>query len=251
MDTNAENIAERKPSPWGFWATIGFSLLNDIVSVAVGAVIAIAFIVIAKGLHPDIEIDSLASNGLLLAIATLAGTPLTISLSLLFATLRRGLTIKEYFCLHNPGIRQYVKWGFILLLFVLCSDGLSALLGKPIVAEFMVDAYVTAQFTPLLWLAMIVAAPLAEEVVFRGFLFKGIENSRIGGTGAILISSLWWTVLHIQYDLYGMGTIFVAGLLLGIARLKSRSLYIVVMMHAVMNLIATIETAIYVKTVLN
>jgi len=144
------------------------------------------------------------------------------------------------------------KWGFypIGLIVLLCAalvglgmlfDGLRTLLHRPIVPEVMVQTYQTAGIPPLLWLAVVVAAPLGEETLFRGFLFKGILHSRLGGAGAILLTALIWAVLHRQYDLFDMANIFVAGLLFGYARLRSNSIYSGLLMHALMNLIATIQ----------
>ena len=83
--------------------------------------------------------------------------------------------------------------------------------------------------------------------MFRGFLFKGLLYSKAGPVGAVVLSSLIWSALHMQYDLYGMATIFAGGLLLGLARLKSNSIYVPIVMHALWSLIATIETAVYIK----
>jgi len=251
MDTTRGDISGREPTPWGFWATIGFSFLTIIILFVAQIVTVIGFGVVAKGSYPEMHLNSLGSNGLLLAIATCVSTPPTIALSLLFARLRKNITIKEYFCLYRPGKGQYLKWILAIIVLVVCSDTLTVILGRPVVPEFMVQAYTSARFIPLLWFAVIIAAPLGEEIIFRGFLFKGIQNSRIGANGAILISSLGWSVLHIQYDSYGVGTIFVMGLLLGAARLKSDSIYVPIMMHAIASFIATIEAAIYVSAVLN
>ena len=109
----------------------------------------------------------------------------------------------------------------------------------------MVDAYKTAYFTPLLWLAFIIAAPLYEEILFRGFMFKGIENSRAGPIGAVIITSLAWSALHVQYDFLIIVSIFAGGLLLGWARLKTNSIYIPIAMHALQNLMAIIVVIIY------
>ncbi len=251
MDTGCRDIGEQRPLPWGFWATIGFSFLIIIMFFVAQVVTAIGFDVVAKVRHPEMDLHSFGSNGFLLAIATCVSTPTTIALSLLFARLRKNITIKEYFCLYRPGKGQYFTWTLAILVLVVCSDTLTVILGRPIVPEFMLRAYTTAHFTPLLWFAVIVAAPLGEEIIFRGFVFKGIQNSPIGAIGAILISSLGWAALHIQYDLYGVGTIFVMGLLLGTARLKSNSLSIPIMMHAIASFIATIEAAISVSFVLS
>jgi membrane protease YdiL (CAAX protease family) len=109
----------------------------------------------------------------------------------------------------------------------------------------MINAYKTAHFTPLLWLAFIIAAPLYEEVFFRGFMFKGIENSRAGPIAAVVITSLAWAALHVQYNFVIIVSIFTGGLILGWARIKTNSIYIPIAMHVLQNLLATIVVIIY------
>ena len=55
--------------------------------------------------------------------------------------------------------------------------------------------------------------------------------------------------IHQQYDLYGVANVFAAGLLLGYARLRTNSIYSGLLMHALMNLIATIEVAMLIPLV--
>jgi uncharacterized protein len=105
----------------------------------------------------------------------------------------------------------------------------------------MVDAYRTAVVVPLLLAALTIAAPVFEEVLFRGFMFHGIQQSRLGNIGAILITSLVWSAIHLQYDVSHVAIIFGAGILFGIARASSNSLYLLIGLHALMNVIATIE----------
>ena len=52
-------------------------------------------------------------------------------------------------------------------------------------------------------------------------------------------------MMHLQYDAYGMATVFIGGLLVGSARLKSGSMLLCVVMHAMMNLVATLEMVIF------
>jgi membrane protease YdiL (CAAX protease family) len=111
----------------------------------------------------------------------------------------------------------------------------------------MRSTYATAYFAPLLWLAFIIVAPLSEELFFRGFLFKGIESSRLGAFGAAIITSLVWAILHIQYDIYSMLVLFAGGLLLALSRVRSKSLYPPIAMHIVQNLVATVEVIIYLR----
>ena len=56
-----------------------------------------------------------------------------------------------------------------------------------------------------------------------------------------------WAALHVQYDLFDISAIFVGGLLMGYARLRTDSIYPPLMMHALMNLIATIEVDLYMR----
>jgi hypothetical protein len=111
--------------------------------------------------------------------------------------------------------------------------------------DFMVDAYATAYFAPLFWLAIIVAAPLFEEVFFRGFLFEGFQHSRLGPLGAVFLTSLAWTILHVQYGAYELGTIFGLGVVFGVARLKTQSIYPPLAMHSLFNLFAMAQLVSY------
>ena len=255
MNADDEHTGGQKPGPWGFWPTVGFSCIIAIVYTFSQVIVAVVFTVVAIIRTPEFDVekfaDSLQKNGLFYAIATFAAAPLTIGLTVLFAKIRKGLTIKEYLCLRMPGWKELFKWSFVVLLFVGCFDTLTFLIDRPIVPQFMVSAYTTAYFTPLLWLALVIVAPLVEEMFFRGFLFKGIESSRLGSAGAVIITSLAWSAMHTQYDVYGIATIFVGGLLLGLARLKSNSIYPPIVMHALQNIIATIEVIIYLRIVPN
>lgn len=249
MGIEYENVSEQKARPWGFWPTVGFSLIITIVYTVILVITVFVFAAVAalRTQNFDIEqyVKGLESNGLYLAIAACAAAPFTIGTTILFAKIRKQITIKEYFCLHRVGWKELLKWSLILLIFSGCLNTLIYLLGRPVVPEFMLEAYRTAYFTPLLWFALTIAGPLTEEIFFRGFLFKGIEHSRMGPVGAVIISSLAWSAIHLQYyDVYSFAGIFAGGLLLGFARFKSKSIYPSIIMHALYNIIATVEVII-------
>jgi HAD superfamily hydrolase (TIGR01509 family) len=238
--TSAEPITA---GPWGFWATVGFSLA--IVAAFIGAqkVAGVAFMIFVTVSGRDDLTQGVegGANGFLWALAICATTPAAIGVAWWFAWVRRGMRVKDYLALKPVAGGALARWCLALLVLVVLFDGITTLLGRPIVPEVMVTAYRTSHFPPLLWVAVIAGAPLSEEVVFRGFLFKGILHSRLGGVGAVLLTSLIWAAVHHQYDLYGIATIFVIGLLLGTARMKTDSVYPGIVMHALMNLIATIQ----------
>ena len=53
--------------------------------------------------------------------------------------------------------------------------------------------------------------------------------------GAVVVTSVLWALLHLQYDVYGIFTILLVGLLLGAARIRTRSLVVPLALHALNN----------------
>jgi len=85
----------------------------------------------------------------------------------------------------------------------------------------------------------ILIAPILEEFIFRGFLFSQLRIT-LGTWGAISLSSLAWTSLHFQYELKILFIIFLFGLVLGFLRWKYNSLFLVMVLHAINNLVGFI-----------
>jgi len=255
MDTDYEHIDKQRQGPWGVWPTVAFSIIIAIVYILIQVIILLVFIGAAILRDPNLNIgrfaNTLPTNGLFQTIAVCAVAPFTIGLVVLFVNIRREMTIKQYLGFRRLDWRELLKWCLVFVLFAACFDTVTFLINRPIIPEFMVSIYKTAYCTPLLWIAFVVVAPLTEEIFFRGFLFKGIKNSKIGPVGAIIITSLAWSALHTQYDAYGIVVIFMGGLLLGFARAKSHSIYPPVVMHALQNAIATFEVVIYLRIVPN
>ena len=244
---------ELKAKPWGFWVTLGFSAIVFAFFFALPFLIMIAVLFLVRASHRELDLGvyarSLSSNGFFIAITEIVSGLLCAPLTLLFARLRKNILVKDYIGFRKPSKREWAQWLLILAAFLFLSDMVSLLLGKPIVPPFMVDAYKTAFFLPALLFAIIVVAPIFEEILWRGFLFQGVRYSRLGPMGAIGITSFFWAIIHLQYDIYGIATVFVMGLLLGSVRLKTDSIYLVMVMHSLGSLVATVETAVYVHSI--
>lgn len=90
------------------------------------------------------------------------------------------------------------------------------------------------------FLMVVIGAPIVEELLFRGFLFSQLKTTKLGINGSILLTSLIWTSIHLQYDLFHLIPIFLLGILLGYLMQKYNSLYLVIIIHAVHNLLATL-----------
>ena len=86
-------------------------------------------------------------------------------------------------------------------------------------------------------LAVCLFGPAAEELVFRGFLY-GLLKDRIGVPLTIAVTALGWAVLHLGYSWWVIGIIVVDGLLLGLARWRTGSVFVPTAMHALYNLYA-------------
>ena len=116
---------------------------------------------------------------------------------------------------------------------------------------FMMDVLKSARADGALWLLVIafcVAAPVSEEFFARGFLYRGWSESFLRPAGAIVLSSLVWTALHLQYDWYFFGEVFSIGLLLGYLRYRFQSTWLTVIVHGVNNLAAVVQTFLLVSS---
>lgn len=92
--------------------------------------------------------------------------------------------------------------------------------------------------TPLWWAVAIVVvagAPLAEELLFRGFLLPILAESRLGLAGAMAATSVAWSALHWGYSTASMIEVFVIGLYLAWMRWATRSLLVPLACHATYN----------------
>jgi len=240
--------------PWGIWATLGFSLIVVAVFVFAQLLIAAAFIAAGLNTRPESDVArygaGLWNNGLFISVSTSTSALLCSGVVILLAWFKKRITLKQYLQLNSVAGWRLMQWLGVVIAFALLWDGLMVLLGREVIPQFMLQAYRTAAILPLFWFTLVIAAPFFEELFFRGFLFEGLRcHPRLGPIGAVLITSFLWAVVHLQYDIPEMASVFVVGIMFGVARLTTRSLYTSMAMHATINLIGTIETAVYLSSI--
>jgi CAAX protease family protein len=235
-----------RPPVWGAGAALALSLAVLAawgiaqVTVFVGYLMAGQLLGGARG---PLTPGGVPHLGLALSLTTLAAAPVGTALTLLFARLRRGAPIRDYLGLRPPSARQALLWAFALALLLGGYDLLARALDRPVNPPVMVEMYQTAVWPPLFWLAVVAAAPLFEETLFRGFLLPSLAMSRLGRAGAVVLTSALFAALHLQYDLFDMAAVLALGALLAAARLASGSILLTFGMHVVTNLLALVQIA--------
>jgi len=238
----------RAGRPWGPWATLGFTVVWFMVAIAVSAVatlVVITIVAIAAGaLRPhEARLETLqAFGGLIVGLVEILTTPALVGLTVLLAWVR--MPVAEYLALRRPSYRDTILWLLGFLGLMVAQDVFSVLISRPIVPEVQLEAYRTAYFLPMLVVALVVSAPLIEELFFRGFMYKGLAASKVGVAGAIILTAFVWAAIHFQYDWVGRGVIFADGIVLGLVRWRTRSIALPVLLHAIMNAVATVQTVI-------
>ncbi len=228
---------------WGFWATAGFSLVVMIAFVIVQTIAVLLYALNSNDWNVNVlnqnYLAKLAFNGDAVSFAEIPSAFISIALIALFIYLRGTLSIRDYLQLYIPRPLTLLKWLGIMLLTIISLELLNNVLGRE-TPKFMTDVYYSTKNLPLLWIAIVIAAPLFEEFLFRGFLFEGIRHSVLGIAGAIVITSAGWAALHMQYEWFEIGMIFLFGILFSIAKLRTNSLLIPISMHMMMNLLASV-----------
>jgi membrane protease YdiL (CAAX protease family) len=224
---------------WGYWTTLGWS----IVAFLVGQFIGFGVLLWVRGGDWDSILEA-PFDGVLVTIFIALSNPVTIGVLAIAVRLARS-DLSDYFALKWPPARDLVFGIAALVVLIAAGDALLYLSGRDLVTAFQLQSYTTAAaagWLPAMFVAAIVIAPAGEEAMFRGFLFRGWVRSPRSVWPAIVVISILWAMLHIQYDWTGVLQIFVVGLFLGWMRARSGSLVLTFLLHALFNLEGTLET---------
>ena len=236
-DTQAAN-------KWGYWATAAWA----VAAFLVGQFAALAVVVEWRTGAINAIMDT-PFDGKLVTLFILVSNPITIAVLWLAARLARA-NPPDYLGLVWPSKRDVVIGLILLVGLIGLSDVLLYLSGRELITPFQLQSYTTAGaegWLLALWVAAVIVAPAGEEILFRGFLFRGFVTSERSVWPAIVVISLLWAALHIQYDWAGMLQIFVIGLFLGWVRWTSGSVLLTFFLHALFNLEGTLETVLAIK----
>ena len=225
--------------PWGRWATFGLGL----VALLAGQLAALAALTVWYGV--DVAgLPDFTGDGPAVIVVIIAAAPVQVLLLAVFVWIR-GASAHDYFGLTWPR-RSDLIFGIVAVVgLIVAGDALSFMLGHNIVTQFQSDIYSTAAAAdalPLLWFAVVAVTPASEELLFRGFLFRGWLHSPRDVWPVIMVTALLWALMHVQYDWYVIGQVFVSGVLLGWLRWASGSTILTILLHGLINFEGMVES---------
>jgi uncharacterized protein len=227
---------------WGIVATLGFA----VVAFGFGQAVGLGAVAVTAAMGADLLRG--ANDGAAVAVYLLVGNPAQI-VTLALAARITGEDLLKYFALDVPRRRDVIIAVAGVALVILVVDAVTLALGRELVPAFQLQIHRSAAAEGALislWLALIVVAPVGEELLFRGFLFRGFVREPRNALPGILAISLIWSLLHSQYeyDWFYVSQVFGLGMLLGYVRLYSGSTTLVILLHMLLNLESVAETVV-------
>jgi membrane protease YdiL (CAAX protease family) len=235
---------ERPPRIWKFWGTALWGLFV-FAAMFVGQLAVVAWFLLRREGPIDLAAAiHVVGSGLTISLSVITGLPAVVG-ALWIAIRITRTPFADYLALRWPSWSNLVIGVVGLFVLVMGWDLLSRAVGREVEPGFVGDVRKSARADGALWLLVIafcVAAPITEEFFARGFLYRGWSESALGPVGAILLSSLVWTVLHLQYDWYFLGEVFSIGLWLGYLRYRSGSTWLTIFAHGLNNFAAVVQT---------
>jgi len=231
--------------PWGRAAAFGLGLA----ALLAGQLVAL----LALTWWYDVDVARLpdfSGDGVAVTVVILASTPVQVVVLAIFSWIKGASSI-DYLGLIWPRRSEIVVGIASVAGLIVIGDALSLVLDRNIITPFQSDIYRTAAaagWLPLLWFAVVVLTPIGEETLFRGFLFRSWLRAPHDTWPVIAVTALLWALIHVQYDWYVIGQVFVSGLLLGWLRWVSGSTILAIMMHGLINFEGLMETLVLARS---
>jgi membrane protease YdiL (CAAX protease family) len=246
--TSLEAPSAPDPRVWKFWGTTfwGFVVFA---AMFVGQLAVVGWFLLRQSEPIDQEsfgeaVRIVVSNGLTISLSVITGLPAVVAALWIAIRIKRA-RFADYLALRSFSWTDLAIGVIAMIVLVMGWDALSRATGREVEPGFMGDVMKTARddgALALLVFAFCVAAPITEEFFARGFLYRGWSESFLRPAGAIILSSMVWTGLHLQYNWYFLGEVFSIGLLLGYLRYRSHSTWLTIILHGLNNLAAVVQT---------
>ena len=234
---------ERGRSVWQIFVPALWGLLLFVVMFVVQNAVIVYF-VLRQGAFDLDKMKEVVGDGRNIALAVIMSLPAVLAVAWLATHFARR-PFADYLALRWTSWKNYLLATFGLVVLVAGWELLSRVTGHESTPEFMNNVFKTARADGVVWLlavAFCVAAPILEEVFARGLLYRGWSETILRVPGAIVLSSAAWALMHLQYDWYSLSEVFCLGLWFGYVRYRSGSLWPTIMIHALNNFAALVQT---------
>jgi membrane protease YdiL (CAAX protease family) len=224
----ADALARPEPKKWGFWAIILALLAFLGAQIIVGA---LAYSIIGEKLSTSVQFYTYGASSLL-------------TLALLSLILRRYQAT-----FRNLGLAQFqpkfIGYAALALPAYIVLSGLVSRVAELALPHFDVEQKQDLGFNGvhnapelvMVFISLVILPPLVEELLFRGFIFKGALRHFHPVIAALFVSVLFG-VAHGQWNV-GIDT-FALSLVLCFLAHKTKSLWPSIILHASKNAIAFI-----------
>jgi membrane protease YdiL (CAAX protease family) len=234
----------KMPRTWKFFGTALWGGLAFIaMSVGQIAAVVIAVALFANDDFSAANLKAIAEHGATIAASVLLGLPATL-LVLWLAIRMAGRSFTAYLALRWPKPREIAFAVAASMVLLVALDVIATLAGYPLSPDFALASMRSARDSGTIWLVLLgfcVGAPIGEEFIFRGFVFRGWSTTSLGPLGAIALSSTLFALIHQQYAWFYIGGILAIGALFGYLRYRSGSTWLTVITHAFYNLMAALQ----------
>jgi uncharacterized protein len=171
-------------------------------------------------------------------------TGYVVALAVVLAVCRlRRLPLRETLGLHLPRWRAAVLYSVVFVCLAAGWEWLAGSLGQPPVARWT-DTHVAALL--LRAFAIVILAPVVEELVFRGLLYTQLNKTPLKAVGAIVLPALLFAAAHFDKPVAvvayaALAQTFVDGLYFGLVRFKTNSTLLTIALHAGSNAVAVLQ----------
>jgi membrane protease YdiL (CAAX protease family) len=223
------NLPAKESFPYSNWGPVA-AVFGVILALAVGLILGIPALIIAP---PDSEGDLSSGANAVVQLATAAGF---LIVPIVMAA-RGAVPIRE--ALRRLGLRSFrvpsaLLWMFVAVVaYLAMAIVYSSLIGEP-EQEDIAESFGTL---PVQILLIVVAAPISEEVCFRGMLYGGLRE-RIPRYLAALIGGLIFGALHALTGLSAVPPLAIFGIVLCLLYEKTGAIWPGIMLHMLNNSVA-------------
>jgi membrane protease YdiL (CAAX protease family) len=223
------NLPSKQSFPYSNWGPAA-ALFGVVLALVVGIILGIPAVIID---HPNSEGDLSSTANAFVQFATALGF---LIVPIVMAS-RGGVALRE--ALRRLGLRRFeipsaLVWMFVAVVaYLVIAILYSTLIGEP-KQEDIAESFGTL---PVQILLIVVAAPISEEVCFRGMLYGGLRE-RLPRFVAALIGGVIFGGLHVLTGISAVPPLMVFGIVLCLLYEKTGAIWPGIMLHMLNNTFA-------------